>query len=154
MFITINDHGYEIGKLNAKKQFHVARKLAPLLAHVPALMQLAATLENQGKDALKDDAALAAVAPLGETLAALPEADCDYIINSCLGVARRQAQGGTGYCAMLTTGGEMMFADMPMTEMLGIVLHVLKVSLGDFFKGQPNPPAEAAETPPPAAGQA
>lgn len=157
MFTIINAHSYDIGKLNAKQQFHVLRKLAPLITHVPALLPLAHQFKTKGDAAsenavLENSALLQAIGPVASAFAELPEKDADYVIHTCLGVVRRQAQGGTGYCGLVTTGGDLMFEGMPMLEMLTLVVHVLRESLGDFFSALPKPSREAAETSPPAAG--
>lgn len=154
MQTTINGHIYDTGKLNAKKQFHVVRRLAPLLSNAAGVLQTLKQLSAQDSlDAITDEEGLQVLGESGGALAALPEQDVDYIIDACLSVTRRQAQGGTGWCPLTTTGGDLMFNDMSMSEMMQLVFAVLKESLGDFFDALPQTsPDAAAQTPPPADG--
>lgn len=151
MQTTINGHNYDIGKLNAKQQFHVVRRLSPLLSKATDMLQAAQKLSATATPT--DEESLQVLGAAGEALAALPEQDVDYIIGACLSLARRQSQGGTGWCPLTTAGGDLMFNDMPMPEMMQLVFAVLRESLGDFFNALPQTsPEAAAQTLRPAAG--
>lgn len=151
MQMTINGHNYDIGKLNAKQQFHVVRRLSPLLSKATDILQSAQKLSATATPT--DEESLQVLGSAGEALAALPEQDVDYIIGACLSLARRQSQGGTGWCPLTTAGGDLMFNDMPMPEMMQLVFAVLRESLGGFFNALPQTsPEAAAQTLRPAAG--
>ena len=49
--ITIGEHDYTIGRLNALDQFHVSRKIAPI---VPTLMPIISEVAKADLDAIID----------------------------------------------------------------------------------------------------
>lgn len=136
---TINGTNYDIGKLNALEQLHVTRRLAPLLKAYEGLAGVLA-------DATDEASSIKALGEAGEVLAALPEDDVNYIIKTSLKAVRRQGPGGTGWCSMTSSAGDLMFADMPLPELIQLVFAVLRGSLGDFFGAFP-PTFPVAETP-------
>ncbi|MCA7953852.1 hypothetical protein LGM43_26645 [Burkholderia seminalis] len=72
----LGGHRYQIGRMNARQQFHVSRRIAPLIPPmVPALLKLYSELER-ARDA-EGAAAVASIssgAPAAEALAAAREA--------------------------------------------------------------------------------
>ena len=142
--MTINDVEYTTGKLSAFQQLHVARRLAPVLAELfvsfknnPEQLD-AATNENPagGFDIL----AIASI-PLAETFAKMPEADVDYVVNTCLSVCqRKQAKGW----AKVMKDNVLMFQDIELDTLIGLTSEVVQENLGRFFPtGQPESPIPA-----------
>lgn len=131
---------YRADQLDAFKQLHVSRKIAPV---VPKLIPVFVLLQKSAHD---DLAALGtAAAPFAEALAALPEADVDYVVKTCLASVKRE-QGGAW--APLMAGGALMFADLDLGQMLPIVVRVLRENLGNFIQGLlANVPATPAPLP-------
>lgn len=140
---------YRAGKLDAKKQFHVSRRLAPFLADVmrgldpkdmPAMAEEAqATGQEDQPNAKepkdKESADLAWLDSLANTLADMPDEPLDYILNACLAVtARKQVRGGW---AKVQGPGGLMFEDIDMAGMLTITFNVLKHNLSGFFDAVP-----------------
>lgn len=111
---------YRVGKLDALLQFHVMRRLAPVLPKLAAM---------QGNDLA------AALEPIAQGVAGMTDADSEYIIKTCLSVAERKQPGG-GWAA-LTVNGAMMFEDLDMAAMLTLVWHVLQHNLSGFFADLP-----------------
>src|SRR3954454_7791875 len=88
----IGDHQYRTrGKMNARAQFHVARRLAPAVSQ---LATLAPPLQSaaEGGDGL---AVEMFARPLTDALAKMSDTDCDYVLDHCLGIVQR-LQGGNG----------------------------------------------------------
>ncbi len=109
---------YRLGSLDAMKQFHVTRRLAPVLAR----------LREAGADADGGDIMAVLLTAVGE----LSDADSEYVIKTCLAVCSRQIEGGAGYAAVVR-GGQFMFGDMTMPDMLQLTWAVLQANLADFF---------------------
>lgn len=144
-----NGQAYRAGKLDAKKQFHVSRRLAPFLVDaISGLDQedLLAMVEgaqaagqkdqsNAKKPKAKESDGLAWLAPLASTLADMPDEPLDYILNACLAVTARKQVGG-GWAKVQGPGG-LMFEDIDMAGMLTITFNVLKHNLSGFFVGLP-----------------
>lgn len=133
---------YRVGKLTAKQQFHVSRRLAPFLANVmhgldpKDLLAKAEQPEAQGAQAKEGETeGLAWLAPLAGTLADMPDEPLDYILNACLSVTeRKQATGGW---AKVQVEGALMFEDIDMAGMLTLAFNVLKHNLSGFFDALP-----------------
>lgn len=115
MEFEIKGQQYRSGKLDAFKQFHVARRLAPLLGGIA---------QGGGGDFS------AFLQPMAEAIAHMPDADCDYILNTCLAVVQRQ-QGNAW--ASIMKGKEFMFDDIDMGSMIQITVQVIQENLGGFF---------------------
>lgn len=131
---TVGGASYSIGKLNARQQFHLMRKVAPVLVRLdrlPALMGVAteANMETADKAALY----FAALTPAIEQLAALPQQDVDQILDLALSVVSRDQGGGKLAPVLAGPGGMLMFADITLPHMLELVMLVLRENLGNFF---------------------
>lgn len=125
--IEINGQTYRINKLNALAQFHITRRLSPLLATVGTSL---AGLQLGLKAGALDFVAI--LDPMTEILAKMPEDDANYIIFTCLDKVARQV--GERY-APVATNGQLMFEDIEMPFMLQLVFEVIKDSLGNFIGG-------------------
>lgn len=136
--MEINGIEYTIGRLNAVDQFHVSRKIAPI---VPKLMPLIAevakgdldktieSIDKGEKGDLKDLQPLAdALSPLMEVFAQMPEDDVNYIIFKCLSVAKRDG-------AVVCRNNSIMFDDIDMTQVLPLVIATIRINLGNFIQG-------------------
>jgi len=122
MDIVIGDATYRTGRLDARRQFHVVRRLAPVLSSLSDLSGL-------GSESLE------ALEPLARAVAGMVDADADYVINKCLGVVeRRQPSGGW---ARVMSGDKLMFEDLDMAAMLRLVWAVLEDNLSGFFADLP-----------------
>jgi hypothetical protein len=121
---------YRAEKLDAFKQLHVSRKIAPI---IPKLLPMFLKFAEQG-DSMKADLAGMAEAfePLAQALADMSDADCEYVFNACLGVVARHQQGNW---ASVWSGGSLMFDDIDMGIMVQIAAKVIWDSLGGFIQG-------------------
>jgi hypothetical protein len=129
-------------KLNARQQFHVARRLAPLISQL-------ATFGPMIAQALSGDASPEAtealIMPLTRALSGMSDQDCDYVLDACLAVVQR-GQGGNGAGPALFAdiwsprAGKLMFEDIQLPEMLQIAAEVLRENLTGFFAISPNGP--------------
>ncbi len=115
----INDVKYRADKLDAMQQFHVARRIAPVIAVVPNVLK-----------SIKGD--IGALQPLLEIVGKMPDDDVNYIISECMSVVYRL--DGPGYVRVWTRGtNKPMFADMDMTVLLRIVFQVVSDNLLPFM---------------------
>lgn len=121
---------YRAEKLDAFKQLHVSRKIAPI---IPKLLPMFLKFAEK-KDALKEDLAGMAEAfePLAQALAEMPDADCEHVFNACLGVVMRKHQNDW---ASIWAGGSLMFDDIDLGAMVQITAKVIWDSLGSFTRG-------------------
>lgn len=113
--LTLSGAEYQTGKLNAMKQFHVARRLAPVLGAMAGMV---------ASDPVK------AFAPFAEAIAGMSDEDADYVLFACLDVTRRKQT--TGW-APIRSGAGLMFDDIDLPVMVQIAAAVLQENLGGFF---------------------
>ena len=122
MEFQVNDVAYRSGKMNAMTQFHVSRRMAPLLSSLTDLVQ---------GGQMDVPSVLASL--MGE-ISKLSDADCEYVLYSCMAVTTRDQGGGRGFASILAGDGKTpMFPDIDMIAMLTIAAHVLQDNLAGFF---------------------
>ena len=140
--LEINGSTYRINAMPAMTQFHVMRKLGPVLPGiVPVLAQAAAALPQA--DGQEDGSAMttvdgvAAIAmaarPLLDGLAAMADADAEYVINHCLSAVMRRDAGGKSWSAV-HRDGVTMFDDIDLMTSMHLVWAVLRENYTGFFR--------------------
>ena len=131
-------NAYRVGKLNAFQQFHLSRRVAPL---VPKLVPLVVKMAREG--GLKDDIAGTAelMQPFADALGGMADADAEYILSTCLSVVQRDT-GGTWAAVWNAQARSCMFDDIDLGLMFRLSFRVLQDSLGPFIRGLLTSPAE------------
>lgn len=160
MDLKIAGKDYRTNKLNAREQFHVSRRLMPILvARLDGLRALAVavgvpgaaevdaaaraeqrTPEEQATDAKSlaaDEALVASFLPVANAMAKMPQADVDYVLDVCLGVCQRLE--GQQFAPVMANG-RLMYQDLDMAGMMQLVQAVVTENCGNFF---PVPPVSA-----------
>ena len=140
--LEIGGNTYRINSMPAMTQFHVMRKLGPVLPGiVPVLAQAAAALpqadgqEDGGAMTTVDGVAAIAMAaqPLLDGLASMADADAEYVINHCLSAVMRRDAGGKSWSAV-HRDGVTMFDDIDLMTSMQIVWAVLRENYTSFFR--------------------
>ena len=114
---------YRAGKLDARAQFHIVRRLAPFLK---ALAPLAGKMKDQSQ-------ALEALPAIGEVLAELDDETADYVLFGLLSVVTRKEPQGLGW-ANVSKGNALMYMDITMSDMIAMAGRALMANMGDFFQ--------------------
>lgn len=124
---------YRIGTLDCFKQFHVARRLAPLLAslakasaEVPASIKEAPDTEENSAKWFETISG-----PLVDAFATMSDETADYITQTCLAVVQRDA--GKGTWAPVLVRQKLMYQDIDMATMVGLTIAVVQDNLAGFF---------------------
>lgn len=127
----LGGHTYRIGKLDAFKQFHVSRKIAPMLPRlVPALMQISKDgAAGDGFSKLADS-----LAPFADALASMEDETAEYVIGTCLSAVHRK-QGSSWASVWSSQAKATMFDDMDLSTLVPLVVHVIRENLGSFIQG-------------------
>jgi hypothetical protein len=131
MELELDGHTYRIGKLDARAQFHIVRRLAPVLG------ELAPALQG-GKGGLD------ALPLIATAVAKLSDADADYCIFGLLKVVRRKQPNGLGW-GQVSTDNLLMYDDIGMTQMLKLAWEALTFNMSGFFAALPSDLKEAAQ---------
>lgn len=131
---NVGEFTYRAVKLDVFKQWHVARRLAPLFKGISG--SLNSVKENP----------LEAIGPFCDALAGLSDTDSDYIMKSCLRVVQRKQDHGTGWANVSTADGQLMFKDIQLPQLLEIMYHVIDLNLFGFLAVLPSDLTEQAQT--------
>ncbi len=130
--LTIDDITYKTGQLSPRHQFHVLRRLAPILANMQGIVSvLAAVKAARGEEGSTADSMAMMMGPLAKGLADMTDADVDYIINTCCAAARRKE--GEGWAPLMSPDGQQFMYPLKMSDMLKIVNETVQGNLGNFF---------------------
>ena len=124
----INGVQYRAQTMDARRQFHVARRLSAVLAP-------SADAINGVKDSDSKGAFIAAVNSFVDAVSKLPDDQLDYVIDACLDTVSRK--DGTQW-SPIRRGGAMMY-DLDLYTQGAIVYHVVKGALDGFFASLPAP---------------
>lgn len=127
MELMLGANEYSISKLNAIQQFHVARKIAPMLWAM-------------GKEALSgfQDSEIDGIAALkasADVLSQMSDQDSEYILKTCLTACRRRS--GAGWAKVQADNGQMMFDDIDLPVILQLAFNVIRENLGNFLSALP-----------------
>lgn len=134
----VNGRQYTTRKLNAFKQFHIVRRIAPLLSEMLPLLQ---TLVKDRKqfDALTEEQKFEKIAPIVPVvlngLASLKDEDADHVLHGLLGSV--EVQQVAGNWAPVYANGMLMFQDLQLPDLLQIAGHAFMHNLSGFFSALP-----------------
>lgn len=112
MEINMDGHDYRIATLDARKQFHIVRRMLPVISGIAA-----------GGEALDK---------IAECVGKLSDEDADYVLFGLLSAVSKKQENGLGW-AKVSNGNALMFADMPMPTMLKLAAEAFKANLSGFF---------------------
>jgi len=89
---THNGHQYRAGRLSAMEQFHVSRRISPLIPPlIPIFLQMARdTKDGQQQQAANLDQLASLFQPFTDGLASMKDADAEYVLSTCLSVVMRR----------------------------------------------------------------
>lgn len=118
----INGVQYRASAMDARRQFHVARRLS-MLFKAPA-----SVLQETG-----DQAGIDAIAGFLDVIAEMPDRDLDYVIDACLDTVSKKDGGAW---SALRRDGVLMY-ELDLYTQGAIVYHVIKAALAGFFASLP-----------------
>jgi hypothetical protein len=131
MEFELDSHTYRANKIDARSQFHIVRRLAPVIGElIPALQG-----GKGGTDALP---------PLANAIAKLSDADADYCLFGLLKAISRKQPQGTGW-GPVTTGEQLMYDDITMPQMLQLAWKAFAHNMSGFFAALPSDLQEVAQ---------
>lgn len=137
----LDGYTYRIGKLSAFDQFHLSRKIAPLIPPlIPVFMEL-----NKNKGTIGDLSTLPALLqPFADGLASMSDVAAESVLNSCLSIVSRKS--GESWIRIWHKDKKVfMFEDLnSMEQTIPLALRVIQDSLGPFIQGllsRPNTPS-------------
>lgn len=139
--IDVGAFKYRVGNLSAMQQFHIVRKLAPVLSGVADAMKGLSTASTP--DTIASE--ISSFDKIAQAVSSMSHQDSEYVIKICLAACHRHVPGG-GLARLVQADGTLSFADMKLADMLQLAWRVLQGSLSDFFPVVPPiSPADPAQ---------
>jgi hypothetical protein len=138
--IEFGDQTYRTGRLHPKQQFHVMRRLAPVLSAASNLFEaMGATAGDEPVEnaELNLTSILRTAGPIIEAIGALSDEQADYVVNTCLSVCQRRQDNGA-WANVYNANTGIMFDDMDLPTMLQLCWHVISENLQSFFNVSPS----------------
>lgn len=137
--VTVGAHEYSVGKLDAVKQFHIVRRLSPVLTELKPLLTQVMAAQKTGKAVdLKNVNPFEALVPVVNLLSKMEDDEADKILFGLLACIQRKQQGG-GYSPVIAVDCKsLMFSDLDMPEMLQLCAKALMQNLGNFLAALPS----------------
>lgn len=142
----MSDRDFEIGgrkfklcKIDAFKQFHIVRRIGPLLADLlPAMTSMSTSVKNF--EALSETDKFNQLAkfagPLMTGLSKLSDADADLVLFGLLHAV--EVQQAAGNWARVSTGSMLMIQDMELPVLLQLAGRAFMFNLSGFFAALPH----------------
>ncbi|MFJ6322260.1 MULTISPECIES: phage tail assembly chaperone [unclassified Rhizobium] len=116
---SVNGIKYRSGVMDAMTEFHVTRRLSPIIGSFRGMM-----------DKKIEDG----IGVIADVLAKMSNEDAEFIISSCMNVVEREEAGGRGWAkAWSPKAAKPMYDDITMAVMIQIVFAVLGTVIGPFF---------------------
>lgn len=128
---------FQVRKINALKQFHVVRRVAPLLADlIPAMKGFAKEDDSKLTEEQKFDRMAKVVAPIMTGLSKLSDQDSEFVLFSLLEASEMQQSSGNW--AQIAKNGNLMIQDLELPTLLQIAGRAFGHNLSGFFAVLPS----------------
>lgn len=128
--IEVKGQRFRLNGLNAMKQLHVSRRLTPMLAAAaPALIPV--LTQGNRPDMVQLGAALG---PVADVLAQMPDAEFEYIVATCLASVHGTTANSDAW-GPLYIGTTCMRSDLTAEMTLTLTIRVINEDLGPFIAG-------------------
>ncbi len=137
--VTIEEHEYLIGRLDAVEQLHVSRKIIPMIGAIQKHFR-----EGGGSSGVEIFVAM------GDVFAGMKQEDVDYVLRLCLKGCRRKVGDKQWASVLMDDPSRIRLThelDTDMPELMQLVFSVMSENLGNFFGGPPSiSPSEPGPT--------
>lgn len=117
--IEVDGHSYRIGRMGARDQFHVVRRLGPAIMGFLASGAAGSGLAG-------------AIGPIVDHLSRMSDEDSDYVLDHCLNVVQRM-QPNNEWARVRAPNGALMFNDIELPQLINLTRAVLTENLRGFF---------------------
>lgn len=122
---------YTADMLDAMRQFHILRRMAPILA---GLLPAGVALKDMQSVLQKE---VAAVLPgLADALSKLKDEDADFVLFGLLSVVKQEQSNGLGW-ANVVVGKTLMFNDISMPDLIKLAFKSGQHNFQDFLSAPP-----------------
>jgi hypothetical protein len=133
----IGSRKFKLGKIDAFKQFHIVRRIGPILSDMlPAMKDVQKVgMGDNLTESQKLDAFAEIAAPIMTGISKLSDQDADRVLFGLLGSVEVQQPGGNW--AKVATDSMLMIQDLELPVLLQIAGRAFAFNLSGFFSGLP-----------------
>ena len=127
----INGKQFKLSKINALKQFHIVRKIGPILSDmVPVLQKIAKENTESKSESEKLESAGELAGPIMLGLSRLSDKDAEFVLFNLL--AAVEMNQGSNW-ARISNGEVLMFDNLDMPTMLNAAGRAFMFNMSGFF---------------------
>ena len=132
----IGSRKFKLNKIDAFKQFHIVRRVAPILADLlPAMKDIQKVTNTDLSESAKLDELAKIAAPLMNGLSKLSDEDANRILFGLLSSV--EVQQVSNNWARVATDSMLMIQDIELPMLLQIAGRAFMYNLSGFFAGLP-----------------
>lgn len=124
---SIGSVNFKLNKINALKQFHIVRRIAPIMAE---LIPLASKFAKLKPEEMQEEQ-LAAITPIMNGLARLPDVDANLVLMGLLNSV--EMQQSTGNWAKIAMDDRLMFENLDLPILLQAAGRAFMYNMTGFF---------------------
>lgn len=121
---------FKLNKIDAFKQFHIARRLAPILGD---LIPIAHKLSKLSKEQMEDDQ-FESIAPIMTGISKLSDEDANKVLLGLCSAAEMYQPVSNSWARVATESAGIMFHDLELNELLQIAGRAFMYNMSGFFK--------------------
>lgn len=130
---SLGERQFKLSKINAMKQFHIVRRIAPILGDLlPAMKGMSQVQKADDMSASEQfDKMAELAAPIMTGLSKLSDKDADMVLMGLLAAVEMKQE--TGNWARLSNGDQLMFQDLDLPVLLQAAGKAFAFNLSGFF---------------------
>lgn len=127
----ISGKKFKVSKINVMKQYHVVRRIAPILGEmIPSIKSIAKKSENLSQEEMLDQAA-EILTPIMNGLSKLSDKDSDFVLFTLLSAVEVQQEAGNW--ARLVQNDSLMFDTFELPILLQAAGRSFVFNMSGFF---------------------
>ena len=133
----IGGRNFKLNKINAFRQFHIVRRIGPILSDLLPTIKDSQKLQKSESlsEAEKLDSLAKIATPIMTGLSKLSDTDSDYVLFGLLESV--EIQQTTGNWAKVMVNSMLMMQDLDLPVLLQIAGRAFVFNLSNFFSGLP-----------------
>ena len=133
----INGRKFKLSKLDTFKQFHIARRVGPILSELLPAFEVIKKLNDQSgiSEGEKLESIAQAAGPVMKAIAKLSDADADFVLLGLLQAV--EVQQAAGNWARVSSGTMMMIQDFDLSMLMQLAGKAFMYNLAAFFPALP-----------------
>lgn len=134
---SLANRQFSLTKLDAFKQFHIVRRMGPILIDLlPQIQVFASTKKAENLSEREQFESIEKIArPFMLGLAKLSDEDADYVFHGLL--ASAEVQQGQANWARIYVNGTLMFTDLELPILIQVAARAFMYNLAGFFAALP-----------------